>query len=406
MNRRTRLDLVRRYFPLFASLTLLVSVSLSAAEVEAIDEELLTGILTESLEEMNAPGLRAAVRFADGRIVRAAVGLADREAGTPLDNSVGMPGGSTGKTFVAALTLMLVEDGVLSLDDPVSKWLGDERWFRRLANSETMKVRHLLSHSAGVRDYPEMRRYWTWSIWRAIMRGGIKFTPRELIGFVLNKKPLFPVGEGYAYTDVGYLVLGKVIESATERTYYDLVQERILDPLKLDEVRPQNASVLTDVTPGYMRGARNLRKDGTMKIDPSSEWTGGGLVTNPTMLVRFYSALANGEVVKPETFNLMKDSGWRNPNTPEGHYGFGLFVSDGGQTIEHGGMWPGYRTHVHHSLNSGITDRRTDEPRRSDQYGAVGRSDFRRDLRLLTLSRSGGPLVGDRPSPDCAVSSQ
>lgn len=92
-----------------------------------------------------------------------------------------------------------------------------------------------------------------------------------------------------------------------------------------------------------------------MKFDPSSEWTGGGLTTNPTMLVRFFAALAEGRVVKPDRLAQMLDAGWRNPEAPAWHYGFGLFVYDNGKTFGHGGMWPGYRTRVVHNVASGIT---------------------------------------------------
>ena len=320
----------------------------------ALDQAALTALLDEARAEMKMPGLRAAVRFEDGRIVRAAVGLADREANVPLDDTVRMPGGSTGKTFVAALTMLLVEDGVLSLDDPASKWLGGEGWFKRLPNDDEILVRHLLSHSSGLGDYPYTMRYRMGSVFRAIRHGGIRFDPEELIRFI-DRKALYPVGRGYAYTDAGYLVLGRVIEAATGRTYYDLVRERILEPQGLDQIGLQDRSVLPNITPGYMMGARNLRKDGTMKIDPSSEWTGGGLTTNPTMLVEFYGALTEGRIVKPESLALMLESGWQNPATPDWHYGFGLFVYDDGETFGHGGLWPGYRTHVTHYASSGTT---------------------------------------------------
>ncbi len=326
----------------------------------AEDQAAVRAILEETRAELKMPGLRAAVRFPDGRVVRAAVGLADREADIPLDDSVRMPGGSTGKTFVAALTMLLVEDGVLSLDDPASKWLGDRgggpgdrEWSRRLPNADDIRVRHLLSHSAGLGDYPGTMRFRIRMVWRAIRRGG-RFEPEELIGFI-DRKQLYPVGRGYAYTDAGYLVLGKVIEAATGRAYYDLLRERILEPHGLDEIGLQDRSVLPDIAPGYTMGARNLREDGTMKFDPSSEWTGGGLTTNPTMLVRFYGALAEGRIVQPASLAEMLAGGWPDPATPDRHYGFGLFVHDGGASFGHGGMWPGYRTHVRHYAESGIT---------------------------------------------------
>ena len=136
----------------------------------AEDQAALAAILEETRAELKMPGLRAAVRFPDGRVVRAAVGLADREANLPLDDRVRMPGGSTGKTFVAALTMLLVEDGVLSLDDPASKWLGDRDWYRRLPNADEIRVRHLLSHSAGLGDYPGTMRFRIGMVWRAIRR--------------------------------------------------------------------------------------------------------------------------------------------------------------------------------------------------------------------------------------------
>ena len=284
-----------------------------------------------------------------------------------------MPGGSTGKTFVAALAMLLVEDGALALDDPASKWLGDTAWFARLPNHDDIRVRHLLSHSAGLGDYPGTFAYNLGSVWRAIRRGGIRFTPEELIRFAEGKRPLFPAGEGYRYTDVGYLVLGRLIEAAAGGTYYDLLTERILEPHGFDDIVLQDRSVLP-VTPGYTVGARNLRPDGTMKIDPSSEWTGGGLALTPTALARFHRLLASGEIVRPESFALMLNSGWRNPATPGERYGFGLFVYDDGAAFGHGGLWPGYRTHVTHYARTGTTiAAQTNRDGRIDMGGLVAR---------------------------------
>ena len=192
----------------------------------AIDQAVLTALLEDVRAEIKMPGLRAAVRLADGRIVYAAVGLADVEANKALDNSVGMPGGSTGKTFVAALIMLLVEDGTLSLDDSVSKWLGDTSWCNRLPNADEICIRHLLSHTAGIADYSDTTRAKFAAVWRVLRRG---------------------------------------------------------------------------------------------------------------------------------SFAQMLDAGWQNPETPGSHYGFGLFVYDGGKSFGHGGLWPGYRTHVVHYVPTGTT---------------------------------------------------
>ena len=339
----------------------------------SLDEEALAELLENERVEMRLPGVRAAVRFADGRIVRAAVGLADKKAGIPLDSEVGMPGGSTGKSFVAALVMLLVEDGVLSLDDPAKKWLGEEDWFKKVPNSNDILVRHLLSHSSGLGDYPGKFGFTMRMVGRVIRHKSAYFEPEELIKLA-GKKPLFPAGEGYAYTDAGYLVLGRVIESATGTPYYDLLRERILIPQQLSQIAAQDQSALPNITPGYQGGASNLRKDGRMKLDPRSEWTGGGLVTNPTMLVQFFAALAEGRVVKPESLTLMLESGWHDPEGPGYHYGFGLFVQDDGSWFGHGGKWVGYRTHVTHFVPRGITVAvQVNQDDRTDMIGLVRR---------------------------------
>ncbi len=342
----------------------------------ALDEAELAEFLEAERIEMKMPGLRAAVRYAGGRLVRAAVGLGNVEAGTPLDNDVGMPGGSTGKTFVAALTMQLVEDGHLALDDPVSKWLGEHDWYRRLPNADTMQVGHLLSHSSGLGDYPGTPRFLLSMTGRVLRHGSASYTPEELIRFGKRRKAYFPAGEGYRYSDVGYLVLGRVIEAATGDTYYDLLQERILDPLNLDQARPQDQSVLTGIVPGYTGGASTLRKDGRMKLDPSSEWTGGGLVTTPTMLVEFYAALAEGRVVSEASLEKMLNAGWREPESSGFYYGFGMFVADDRSWFSHGGLWSGYRTHVAHVLDSGTTLAvQTNRDGRVDLVGLIRRLD-------------------------------
>ena len=320
----------------------------------ALEETELSAYLEQVREERNMPGLRAAIRTSDGAIISAAVGLADKENDVPLTIDDGMPGGSTGKTFVSVLTMVLVEEGVLSTDDLASEYLGETDWFHDLPNADEIRVKHLLSHSSGVRDYMDSVRCNVNSAWRIIRRGSNEFTPEELIDCVLDRRPLFPVGEGYYYTDAGYLVLGRLIEAATGREYFDLLQEKILDPLELDQIIPQDKELLP-VTVGYASGARNLRRDGTSKYNPTSEWTGGGLVTNPTMLVEFYGALTEGRIVSQATLDQMLEGEWNNPEDPRFHYGYGLFVYDDTNTFGHGGMWPGYRTHVEHFPATGMT---------------------------------------------------
>ena len=325
-------------------------------DASGIEPSALDDILQTAMVDMSLPGVRAAVHYPDGSLVTAALGYADIENERPMDDNIGMPGGSTGKSFFAALTMLLVEDGTLSLDDPVSKWLGDFEWFHQLPNADTMQVRHLLAHTSGLQDYPNTFGYNTTMFWRALTKGSAYFTQEELIGYVTGRSARYAPGDGYLYSsDAGYLVLGRLIEAATGRDIYDLLEERILSPLALTDIKPARNAVIEGVAAGYSRGARNLKADGRMKMDPRSEWTGGGLITTPTMLSRFFASLANGSVVTPESFKKMLTEGFRGPESHLWRYGLGVFVFDGGESFGHEGMWPGYRSIVVHFFETGIT---------------------------------------------------
>lgn len=284
-----------------------------------------------------------------------------------------MPGGSTGKTFAALLTLRLAEAGVLSLDDPASKWLGDRPWFRKLPNAETMRIRHLLSHSSGLRDYPGTLAFNSGMLWRVLRHGSAYFTPEELIDIADRGRPLFDAGAGYRYTDAGYLVLGRALEAAAGASYYDLLRQHVLDPLGLDGIRPQTETAPRNIATGYMGGGRgrNLKKDGRMKLDPRTEWTGGGLITTPTQLVAFFGAVHKHW---PHHLAQMAAGGWRDPTAPDWHYGYGIFVDHDAGTLNHGGLWPGYRTRVTHVPETGLTIAvQTNRDGRVDLRGLVGR---------------------------------
>ena len=310
---------MNRHFSLKYSFTFACLAHTSFAT--ASFDQMLKETLEQAREKMKMPGLRAAVRLPDGEVVKSSVGLADKEANLPLNNTIAMPGGSTGKTFVVTLSMLLVEDGVISLDDHASKYPGDREWYQRVPNADAIKVRHLLSHLAGIGDYPGTRRHTFSMVWRVIRHGSAKFTPEELIGFAHRRKPYFPVGEGFRYSDVGYLILGRVIEASTNRTYFDLLKERILNPQELDEI------------------------------------------------------------VNSELYGRMLEGEWRDPATPGDYCGYGLFVYADGAVFVHAGLWPGYITDVLHYV---ITDTtiavQTNGDGRIDIYEAF--AEIMKDIRI------------------------
>lgn len=235
-----------------------------------------------------APGLTAAVRLADGAVVAVAVGVRELGGEEPLVPTDRLFCGSVGKTWFAALALELVAAGKLSLDDLVARHLGEQPWWSRLPNHATLRVRNLLRHDSGLPRWIENREGM-----RAWAEGKRAWPPGAQLEYVFDAAPVHAVGEGWAYSDTNYIVLGLVIEHVTKRPIYDLVQERLLTPQGLRDTVPGNARTIAGLTQGHVRLFRRLGfaeralADGRLTFDPAAEWCGGGYATTAPDLARW-----------------------------------------------------------------------------------------------------------------------
>lgn len=315
-------------------------------------------------EQYGFPGMAAAYVLSDGTSGTTASGLADVEAKVPMTDKSRMLSASTGKSFVGALCIALALEGRLDLDEPVSRWLGKYDWFTRLPNHESITLRHLLTHSAGLPDHVHMEAFQEAfaNEWRASKN---PFPPKRLVGFILDKPAMFPAGEGWAYSDTGYILAGMVAEEVTGHDYYDEIRKRYLKPLGLLDTSPADRRDLDRLAAGYTRPdnafglpAKTLDQNHHLIWHPGVEWTGGGFVSTSHDLADWGAALFTGKAVSgdylPELFKSVaidpKDSGLR--------YGAGVAIntSDGfGPVYGHAGWIPGYISSFRHYPNSGIT---------------------------------------------------
>ncbi len=152
------------FFPLLLITTGLYSLLITfpaiadaAATLDSHDD--FQAALDGFQEEYGFPGATAAYVLRDGTTGVVATGLADVEDGTLMTVRSRMLAASIGKTFVGATALALAREGVLELDAPVSRWLGDRHWFTRLPNHAAMTVRHLLNHSSGLPDHVHLKSF-------------------------------------------------------------------------------------------------------------------------------------------------------------------------------------------------------------------------------------------------------
>jgi D-alanyl-D-alanine carboxypeptidase len=296
------------------------------------------------------PGAVAAYVLPDGTVETFASGLADREAGTPMARDSRLPAGSIGKTFVAAVALELVKEGKLELDGKVESWLGDRPWFARLPNAHEITLRHLLTHSSGLSDHyqdPDLAP--VIAAGRATGDPDWHITPNQAVEVIANNPPLFAAGKGFSYTDTGYILVGLIIEKVTGATYYDELQRRFLTPLKLALTAPADRRDLAGLVPGYigkdnpMGLPRKTVEHGVMVFSPASEWTGGGLVSNPGDLVRWAKELYEGRAMPYHYLDeLLTSVPWGDAKALR--YGLGVMISQTplGTRWGHSGWFPGY----------------------------------------------------------------
>jgi len=351
-------------------------VVLQTAHAEKIsDAEFieLTKSLQQELNQIRAqqgfPGATAAVFLESGRLIKLATGMADVERGIVMTPDHRMLGGSSGKTYAAAVALALEEEGVWDLDDKVSKYLGGKPYWKGIANHDTITLRQLLQHRSGVQNYYDQARFHKLVEEKRAAGGGIdSFSREELIGFVDGIPQLFVPGKGYRYTDIGYILAGEAIEAVTGENYFDVLKEKLLVPLGLNLTDP-TARIMPGLAQGYapepgplIPGVTHMVQDnGEYVIDPTLEFTGGGLVNNPGDMVRWIQALYTGRAISKEAAAaiLAKPAYPTEREQASGnYYGLGVFVKDhpsGGKSWGHGGYAPGYRSEMQYLPRYGFS---------------------------------------------------
>lgn len=243
---------------------------------------------------------------------------------------------SIGKTFTSTLVGMLCEEGVISYDDLISRYLDDNLLeglfvYEGVDYKDQVTIKQLLGHMSGIGDYyvdPVSQGDTMLEI--LIKKPDKLWTPLELISFTReNQKAIARPGEVFHYSDTGYILLGFMIESATGQEFHDVLHKKIIDPLGMNDTylmfksKPNNPPKY-DILEVYVDGF-NLSKTNALSFD----WSGGGLVTTMSDLLIFNKALNNGKLVSFDTLKLMTDFNQEYINGV--HYGLGIMEFNFGE---------------------------------------------------------------------------
>jgi D-alanyl-D-alanine carboxypeptidase len=349
---------------LAAALVALTGLSPMNAEESDNLADRLAATLDAFRESHGFPGATAAIALPGGRIVTAATGLADVEAGRAMTPGTRMLAASIGKTFVAATVLALEGEGRLAQTDRLADHLAGRAWLADLPNGEAITLGHLLHHTAGLPDHPHLPAFQQAAAAR-MARGAPAFTPEELVGFVLDAPPLFAPGESWAYSDTNYILLGLVIEEVTGRPYHDVVRDRFLAPLGLEGTVPSDRPDIPGLAVGYTIPAnpfglpeRTADAAGRLVWDPGVEWTGGGFASTSADLARWGQALFAGAAMDAPYLARLLDSVPVADETPQVRYGAGVAIyaeTSRGPVWGHGGWIPAYVSSLRHYADHGVT---------------------------------------------------
>jgi D-alanyl-D-alanine carboxypeptidase len=264
--------------------------------------------LEEGLEQFGGMGLSAAV-IAPG--YETWVGMAgESHPGTAITPDMVFDIGSTHKFYTAMVVLQLVEEGVLSLDDPLSKWLPD---FTNVDNQIT--IRQLLNHTGGVFDMVRHAEYWP------AMTAEVRriWQPEEILNNYLEE-PYFPRGQGWHYSTPGYILLRMIIEEATGEDLVTLYRSRLFEPLGLDSTY---LAIYEDLPEATAHGWFDLNgdgvydeiNDGTRDFKSFNSSTGGALYATAEDLAKWSQAVFRQGLVLDEI--TLEEAMTLQPTTPE-----------------------------------------------------------------------------------------
>jgi D-alanyl-D-alanine carboxypeptidase len=232
-----------------------------------------------ALRKYKIPGLTLAV-LQQGRLIKArGYGFANLELQVPATDSTVYEIGSLTKQFTAALLMMLVQEGRLSLNDPLSVYFPNAP-----VSWKQITIRHLLTHTSGIRNHSAMEDFP--DIYN------IKHERDELLNMFYELPMDFQPGETWSYDNTGYILLGYIIEDIGGKSYWELLQERIFRPLAMKDTRNTDPRpIIPNRASGYVWNGDRFENQPT--LPPYTAFSAGALQSTVLDLARWELSLSS-----------------------------------------------------------------------------------------------------------------
>jgi D-alanyl-D-alanine carboxypeptidase len=286
-------------------------------------------IAEDVLEKTGVPSASIAI-VRDGKIAYLrAYGLANLETKTAAQPTMRYSVGSISKQFTAAAILLLQEEGKLSINDPVSKWIPG------LTDGDKVTIRELLSHTSGYQDY------WPQDY---VMPEMLQPTTAQKILDKWAHIPLdFAPGTRWQYSNTNYVIAGMIVEKAAGEPLLSLLQKKVFGPLGMKSVTNTDQEKLPPSDPtGYMRYALGPLHPAP-KEGKGWMFAAGELAMTAEDLAKWDISIIDQKILKPQSYREMETDVLLANGVGTG-YGLGVDVgmSSGHRFLGHGGEVSGF----------------------------------------------------------------
>lgn len=314
-----------------ATAAILIAVACQPAAPDPSDSSRKVDALFSSLSEGLQPGAAVMV-IRNGKIVhQAGYGFANLEQQTPITADSAFRLASVSKQFTAMAVMVLAEDGKLSYDDPVSRYLP------ALVPYDGVTIRQMLTHTSGLPEYYDV----------IDSSAGMPRNADALALLGTIAEPAFAPGDRYEYSNPAYDMLAPLVESASGTDFATFMRERVFEPAGM-----QNSFIFDHTEPAIPHRVTGYEPDGAgfqlNDYDPLNHIVGsGGMYSTLNDFFRWDQVLYSGNLVSRGTLDEAFTPARLN-NGESTDYGFGWRIDDykGARRVRHGGSWVGFRTHI------------------------------------------------------------
>jgi D-alanyl-D-alanine carboxypeptidase len=326
---------------LIAAVSMLAAGPLTA-ETHAPTElaAFVESVAGSAIEKDGVVGMSIGVARHDQVLYRGGFGMANAELQVPASADTVYRIGSITKEFTAAGVLLLVQEGKISLDDPLEKFLPEYP-----VKGREITVRHLLQHTSGIQDFTRLPAY------RENIR--IDASQDDVLDRFQHLPLEFEPGDKHRYSNSGFFLLGVILEKTAGKPFEDFVQQRLLGPLGLERTYCDHPTrIIPNRASGYTRWDDVLRNAPYVSLDQATG--AGNMASTVGDLLAWQQAIAQHCLLNAETTRDMMTRGKLN-NGATFDYGMALFLKkqDEHQVIRHGGGILGFRADLAYYPASG-----------------------------------------------------